>query len=496
MKTIIQITSITIILSLNLLLGIQAAHSVGNGYVSQLIPETVADNLNSINNALYLPLITNNDWGSLERRVPTVHVPYFQDEIDFEQTAIFWFGHVTPIDNYADVRIGHTSQFLYIRLGVFDRLLWYDTQPSSETLQFWDAIELNIKVNTIGSNSIDQYTYRFVGQLNWWEDRDQWQTSYQGNGIGWDEKALSFSTTSGWRGNAPNDNVNDRGWTLVYKIPYASLGLSGPPGNGEIWKIAINLHDRDDLSVTPITIKSWPENMKNDEPLTWGQINFGYPKIDINNSTPDGQVTIRHKLNGANVVDAHVGGHTTCGQDYSPSFFDGWGDANYAYYEQINIQNQADVADWPCFSKFYVSFPLDQIPEGVEIISATLTLHQFGNAGDVSSGDIPNSYIQVSTINKGWEESTLTWNNAPFAYENISSSWVSPIYDFPGWPGVPRRWDLTTAFSKDYLLPDYLRLVLYSPDSAMHSGKYFISSDTGDWNEIARPTLQILWKYP
>ena len=175
------------------MLGIQSAYSAGIGYVSELIPEIVTDNLNSINNDLYLPLITNNDWGSQERRVPTVHVPYFQDEIHFEQTAIFWFGHVTPIDNYADVRIGYTSQFLYIRLGVFDRLLWYDTQPSPETLQSWDAIDLLLKVNTIGSNIIDQYSYRFVGQLNWWEDdRDKWQTSYQGNGAGWDENTFDW----------------------------------------------------------------------------------------------------------------------------------------------------------------------------------------------------------------------------------------------------------------------------------------------------------------
>jgi len=496
MNKIVFIIIITIVLSYSLLPGIQTANSASFGNVSELIPETLTDNLISANSDIYLPLITKNDWGSLERRVPIVHVPYFQDQIPFEQTAIFWFGQVTPIDNYADVRIGYTSQYLYIRLGVFDRMLWYDTQPTSDTLQSWDAIDLFIKVNNTGSNIIDQYAYRFVGQLNWWEDRDQWQTSYQGNGEGWDEIELPFTSISGWRGNAPNDNIDDRGWSLVYKIPYASLGLSGSPSDGDIWKIAINLHDRDDISGSPISIKSWPDSMINNEPLTWGQLSFGYPKIDINNTTPDSQVTIRHQLNGAQVVDAHVGGHTTCGQEFSPSFFDGWGDANYANYEQINIQNQADVADWPCFSKYYVSFPLDQIPVGVEIISATLTLHQFGNAGDISSGDIPDSYIQVSTISQGWDESTLTWNNAPIAYENISSSWVSPIYDFPGWPGVPRKWDVTQALSKDYPLPDYLRLVLYSPDSGMHSGKYFISSDTGDWNEIARPSLQVLWKYP
>jgi len=34
--------------------------------------------------------------------------------------------------------------------------------------------------------------------------------------------------------------------------------------------------------------------------------------------------------------------------------------------------------------------------------------------------------------------------------------------------------------------------VLYEADSAYHSGKYFTSSDTGDWNEAGRPTLQVI----
>lgn len=493
MKTIIQITTITVVLSLNMLFGIQSAYSASIGYVSKLLPKTETYSLNSNNDDLYLPLITNNDWGSLERRVPTVHVPYFQDDIDFEQTAIFWFGNVTPIDNYADVRIGYTSQFLYIRLGVFDRLLWYDTQPTSDTLQSWDAAELYVKVNTIGSDIIDQYTYRFVGQLNWWEDREQWQTSYQGNGIGWDEKALSFTTISGWRGNAPNDNVNDRGWTLVYKIPYTSLGLSGPPINGERWKIAIDLHDRDDISGSPISTKSWPDSMITNDPLTWGYLSFGYPKNDSNIASPDGQVTIRHKLNGAQVVDAHVGGDTTCGQDYSPSFFDGWGDANYAYDEQINIQNQSDVADWPCFSKFYVTFPLELVPNGKEILSATLRLYQFGNSGQGWEPAPQPSFIQIGIASNQWVESTITWNNAPYLLENHGGTWVYPLTEFPDYPGVLVEWNISTAVANAYARGEPIRLVLYSADSAIHSGKYFFSSDIDEWNAEGRPTLEVVW---
>jgi hypothetical protein len=37
-----------------------------------------------------------------------------------------------------------------------------------------------------------------------------------------------------------------------------------------------------------------------------------------------------------------------------------------------------------------------------------------------------------------------------------------------------------------------LRLVLYAADGAYHSGKYFTASETGDWNAIGRPTLEVV----
>ena len=36
-------------------------------------------------------------------------------------------------------------------------------------------------------------------------------------------------------------------------------------------------------------------------------------------------------------------------------------------------------------------------------------------------------------------------------------------------------------------------VALYSTDSEYHSGKYFVSSDTGDWNAEGRPTLMVRW---
>jgi hypothetical protein len=41
-----------------------------------------------------------------------------------------------------------------------------------------------------------------------------------------------------------------------------------------------------------------------------------------------------------------------------------------------------------------------------------------------------------------------------------------------------------------------LNLVLYSSDDPYHSGKFFTTSDTPDWNATGRPTLTITWKNP
>jgi hypothetical protein len=100
--------------------------------------------------------------------------------------------------------------------------------------------------------------------------------------------------------------------------------------------------------------------------------------------------------------------------------------------------------------------------------------------------------IQVLTVDADWYEATLTWNNAPWAAENSSQAWVDPI-TFPGWPGVPREWDVTRAVAEAYEQGGPLRLALYSADSAYHSGKYFVSSDIGDWNAQGRPALTVIW---
>lgn len=54
-----------------------------------------------------------------------VHAPYFSGSVLYPQTAIFWFGRITPTENYTDVRIGYNDTHLYVNFAVADRRLGY-----------------------------------------------------------------------------------------------------------------------------------------------------------------------------------------------------------------------------------------------------------------------------------------------------------------------------------------------------------------------------------
>jgi len=424
-----------------------------------------------------------------------VNAPYFDGEVRVPEMAIFWFGQVNSTDNYADVGIGYNDRYLRIRISVFDRYLWYDTTHSSE-LAKWDGATLYLDLEGDGGSVLDADDYRFIAQLNAGGVRDDYQMASRGDGSSWVTVSVPFTTTAGWRGDFNNNGSDhdDRGWVLNFYIPFASLGLSGPPADGTRWGLAFAMHDRDNAPGSPpIADKRWPEAAQGIQPITWGRLMFNLPSYQPPSVPVGGTASIRHNLEGATVTDASVGGYAVCGQGVD--FWTEWGYTNEAFYNtersDFNIQNQTDVADWPCFSKYYVTFPLDSLLSGKVVLSATLTLHQFGNAG--GPGQAEPSLIQVLTVAEDWDEATLAWNNAPLAVENVATAWVNPIADFPGWPGVPRVWDVSRAVAEAYVAGEPLRLALYQAYGAYHSGKYFVSSNTGDWNAQGRPTLTVSW---
>jgi hypothetical protein len=228
-------------------------------------------------------------------------------------------------------------------------------------------------------------------------------------------------------------------------------------------------------------------------PATWGQLAFGMPAYTPPPSLPGGNIAVRHGLNGATVVDADVGGSSVCGQAAAPGYFPAWGELNYAGKDFANIQNQGDVADWPCFSKYYVSFPLGGLPPDKIVVAAMLTLRQWGHAGEGWPPGPQPSLIQVLTVSEDWDETEITWNSAPLAVENVSATWSDPLEN-PGWPGEDRNWDVSWPVAEAYAAGSAVRLTLYEADYAYHSGKYFYSSDF--WYEEYRPTLSITWGHP
>jgi hypothetical protein len=423
-----------------------------------------------------------------------VFAPYIasQDIIgtSFAEMAIFWFGRIDQTSNYTDVRVAYSNDALEVSATTFDRQLWYDTSPSAGEIPGWDAASLLISQE--GGDTLDSSSVRFDAQLSMSNSAAN-QAAYRGDGSGWAPASIPFSAQSGWRGASLNNPNDDRGWVINYRIPFSSLGLSGAPADGTTWRIGLRVYDRDDQAGTPVDPQFWPPAQELTIPSSWGALSYGLPGYTSPAATQPAVVTIAHRLNGADVPDGMVGGGFTCGD--GSDFWTQWGNLNYEQLPNnegrradFNIQNQSDIADWPCFSKNYLTFPLNGLPAGKRIISAKLVLHQFGNA---QPQDATPSLIQVFRVAEPWSDETITWNTAPLALENIGRGWVDPLPTTAPWPGVAREIDISWAVAQAYAAGTPLSLALYSADSDYHSGKYFVGSNTGDWNAAGRPALVV-----
>lgn len=424
-----------------------------------------------------------------------VNVPYFANGVRYSEMAIFWFGHLDSANNFVDVRVGSDDRNLRVEFNVYDRYLWYDPTPDQQTLTAWDAGTLYLDVDGDGDSLPGEDDYRFEGQLNWWESGDQWQATYRGDGAGWSAASVPITVTSGWNGNAPNDMQDDRGWVLRFLIPFESLGLTGPPAAGTVWRMGVAVHDRDDQGGTPIGDKSWPETFDAQRPESWGELHFGLPGYDPPTVVNGDSAVIRQGLNNTTVMDAAVGGTIGNLCPGSPNIiWYQWANANFAGANRVNIAAVGIISDWPCHSKYYVTFPLDAVPAGRAVVSATLMMHKMGGS-DITLAK--PSLIQAFTIAEPWDEATLTWNNAPLAAENVARTWVEPVKtEYPTLPGEPAVWDVSRAAADAYAAGQPLRLALYEADWALHSSKYFLASDEEDYYAEGRPTLRVAWGEP
>lgn len=464
------------------------------------------------NTTLYLPALSNRAvTGNVTNYPPlprAVNVPYVADLIDAQggiqklpEMAIFWYGQVQDTQNYTDVRIATDNTHLVVYIASFDRHTWYDTSPSTADLTSWDSATLYL--NTTGLvGGLSGATYRFTAQLNNGEAvSSAAKLSERGTSGSWSAASVPFEAFAAWRGQNVNNADDDRGWVITFRIPFASLGLSRPVDGAAPWGLAVVSHDRDNGGVQPDTY--WPETFRGNDASTWGGLRWGQPSYSPPASTVGGSVTVRDGVNGVTVPDADIGGVAAnqCSGDTN-FIWNQWGSTNYGDEPNINVQNQSDVADWPCFAKTYLTFPLGQVPAGKVIRSATLQLHQFGGSGTASNGQAgADAFVQVFRIGNDWNESTLTWNNAPLPIENHGGSWMGQVVGCgaPGgiaWPCVQRDWDVTRLVAESYAAGEPARIGLYSADSDYSTGKYFTASEVGDWNVAGRPALVIEWGNP
>jgi len=426
-----------------------------------------------------------------------VYAPSFPDTIEWGEAGIFWFGRVdppgSPGQNYADVRVAYTDEELVFYANVEDYYIWYDTgATSSSDLTQYDAVAIYLDTNYDQATMPQTEDYIFLSGLCLYGcgDGSSYRREARGTGAGWDftwQGDWADGKWASWFVNPGfNDNQWDYGWWSYVHIPWTTLGLSGPPLQGTVWGLGIQLHDRDAASSGLLPIEYWPETCEENSPSTWGELAFGLADYAPVPAVAQGTTFVRRGLGDSVVEDAWVGGGGNCtgGHEGDPEH-DNYGDDTGLY-----VENQSLIADFTCFSKSYLRFTMDDIPPGKTIISATLTLHHWGNADPANAEP---SLIWLFTVDGDWEEYTLTWNNAPLARENLTTTWVNVLTGFPGWPGVAYNWDATQAVAEAHSAGEPLNVALYTSDTNFHSSKYLTSSDTGDWNAEGRPTLTIVW---
>jgi len=435
-----------------------------------------------------------------------VNIPYFTSDVTWAESAIFWFGknEVTdpgvPGRNYADVRVAYTANALRVLVTVVDYYLWYNTNPQpGDDLTQYDAAAIYLDINHDRATAPQNDDYTFLIAARHWPNNDapQYRRQARGTGAGWDNTWngdwIDYSGMQ-WDCNpGPNSNVCgiDYGWAGGFTIPWAALGLQGPPDDGTVWGLGGVLYDRDDQPPAGyVTPETWPENLDTSSPNTWGEIHFGYVDYQPPAAILSGTTVIRAVSPVDNTVeDSWMGGGGWCYGGHM-----GHDEENHGDNEALFVGSETAPTHFPCFNKSYLRISLDSIPPGKVIISATLTLHLWGNAGD--PGLAQPSWVSLFTITDPWEEMVIHWNNAPLAQENITASWIYPLTEFPGWPGIPYDWDATQAVAEAYAEGRPASMAIYGSDSEQHSSKYLTSSETGDWNVESRPKLTVVWGDP
>lgn len=432
-----------------------------------------------------------------------VNAPYFAGAFDWAQTAIFWFGrndHGVPSRNYADVRVGYTPDGLRVRVTVVDYYLWYrEGATPSDDLTRYDAVAVYLDSGHTRAvlPTPDDY-YFLLGARHWPnEDAPQYRRQARGSGSEWDTawngSWLDYSAMSWSCDPGPNSNYCgiDFGWTGIFAIPWETLGRTGPPSQGTVWGMGVLLYDRDDAPPDGyVAPDHWPDTFVVDNPSSWGKLHFGYADYRPRAAAAEESVLIRAASPTDDTVqDAWMGGGGTCGGGH-----EGGSEINHGDDTSLFVGTETAPTHFPCFSKSYLRFALSDIPPGKVILSATLTVHLWGNAGD--PGQAQHSWVHLFSVHDPWDEMTIHWNNAPLAHENVAVTRVDPVATSADSSDIPYGWDATQAAAEAHTRGEALNVALYSSDTAQHSTKYLTSSNAGDWNAEGRPTLTVVYGEP
>jgi hypothetical protein len=423
----------------------------------------------------------------------------------WERSAIFWFGKAeynvddwqTPGRNYVDVRVAYTPDALWVRVQVIDYFLWYNVNPQpSDDLAQYDGVGLYLDTAHDGAGVPQPDDYGFFSGWRHWPTTDapRYKREARGTGSGWDAGWSGIFTdtagaqwSSGSAGPNRDDDGIDYGWANGFVIPWSTLGLSGPPADGAVWGLGVIVYDRDEPPpAAMMEAQIWPETFDTGSPSTWADLAFRPPPYDPPDAVPLGSAIVRRGLGDSVVEDAWMGGGGWCSSGH-----EGGTEINHGGSADLYVGTETAPTHFPCYNKSFLRFYLPDIPPGQVILSATLTLHHWGNAG--APGLAPPSFVYLYTIADDWDEMVIHWNNAPLAKENVAATWIYPLTSFAGWPGVPYTWDATQAVAQAYSAGEPVNLAIYSPDSIQHTSKYLSASEAEDWNAEARPTLEIVW---
>jgi hypothetical protein len=456
-----------------------------------------------------------------------------------QKTTIFWFGRVDSKNNYTQVRLGYGDSSLQIRCSVFDQKI-YDAS-TDDAVKDWDGITLYLDLDgSQNKTAIDGRSLRIDAQAH--RHGTERTVVYQGESGAWVKSAIEIGTDPDatpdllslmkeYRGG---DADASRGWGITFFVAWKALGLSGPPVGADTgaWRAALVSYDRDSADGTVRgEPQYWPAAaIKDTDPSTWGTWQLldahwlswaesgagpttSAPAYTITYQAPayvagtEQTVRIREGLDGEHVENAAAGGSwDLCPGDDAYNFGDGansWG--GHTGFKAFLVEDQEDYADWPCYGRIYVKFPLAKVPAGKVIVSARLILTMKQPTGkDANNPDLgEHSLIQVFATDTKladgteWTKDNLTWNLAPLATTNNAGVWGGRAGLDQGWDNLPKwTWDVgRLVAAAEQAGQTSASFALYSADTDMHTGKELTNSaDFPDWGDAnQRPMLEIVY---